>query len=215
VPSPAVLQPLARAVVAQTTRASKRAGGQRTRFHATRSQAGTGARAPRGHHGRRQGPRRPAPCGRDGQGAGPHPGALPAHGRCAGPSGKRAHGSPTRAPIGSHGVSARCGPPVPGVAARCRLWVTRYRAPRRVPDGALGLGTDGHDPAPRAHTGSPRARVDGSHHERVPRLVSGGTARAAPFDLMSLGASGLAGPARAMESPSGSRATQGRWAHEG
>jgi len=47
VPSPAVLQPLARAVVAQTTRASKRAGGQRTRFHATRSQAGTGARARR------------------------------------------------------------------------------------------------------------------------------------------------------------------------
>jgi len=73
----------------------------------------------------------------------------------------------------------------------------------------LGLCDDGDDPAPRAQTGSPCARVDGSPHDIVTLIVSGGTAREAQFDLMSLWASGLAGPVRVIESPSGSRAQQG------
>jgi hypothetical protein len=45
--SNAVVQPLARAVVEQATRASERDGGTITRFHATRSQAGTWSRSRR------------------------------------------------------------------------------------------------------------------------------------------------------------------------
>lgn len=93
-----------------------------------------------------------------------------------------------------------------GVSALCGLCVTRSLAPRGVQDGALGLCDDGDDPAPRAQTGSPCARVDGSHQDIVTLIVSGGIAREAQFDLVGLRAFGLEGPVSAIESPSGSRA---------
>ena len=102
-----------------------------------------------------------------------------------------------------------------GVSALCGLCVTRSLAPRGVQDGALGLCDDGDDPAPRAQTGSPRARVDGSYQAIVTLLVSGGTAREAQFDLVSLRASGLEGPVNTIESPRGSRAKREREAQEG
>ena len=95
---------------------------------------------------------------------------------------------------------------MPVVYALCGLGVTRCLAPRGVQDGALGWCDDGNDPAPRAQTGSPRARVDGSHQDIVTLIVSGGTAREAQFDLVGLCAFGLEGPVSAIESPSGSRA---------
>jgi hypothetical protein len=107
-------------------------------------------------------------------------------------------------------VPSLCSQSVPVVFALGGLCVTRYLAPRGVQDGAMGLCDDGDNPTPRAHTGRSRARVDGSHQDIVTLVVSGGTAREAQFDLMSLRASGRAGPASAIESPSGSRAQRGR-----
>jgi hypothetical protein len=74
----------------------------------------------------------------------------------------------------------------------------------------MGLYNAGDDAAPRAQTGSPRARVDGSHEDLVPLAVSGSTALEAQFDLISLRESGRAEPVKAIESPGGSRAKRGR-----
>jgi hypothetical protein len=104
---------------------------------------------------------------------------------------------------------------VAGVSARCGLWVTRYRAPRGGQDGAVGLCDAGDAPAPRAHTGSPCASVDGAHPAIVTRIVSGGIAREAQCDLVGRRAFGLAGPVRALESPRGARAKGEREAQEG
>jgi hypothetical protein len=70
----------------------------------------------------------------------------------------------------------------------------------------MGLRNDGNYPAPRAHTGSPRARVDGSDHDIVALVVPGSVGRKAECDLMSLCTSALAGPVSSIESPGASGA---------
>ena len=209
--SPASVPPRARAVVQRSQRASKRDGGTRTRFPSTRSPAGPWSRSRRvvsKGESRAQGVQ--TRVGVTAREAGAHQGALPTPGRCAGPRGTRAQGAQTLSDIGAPSVSSLRGPSVPVGCPGGGLWVTRYLAPRGVQAGAMGLGNAGDDPAPRPHTGSPRASVDGAQDARVPRVVSGRTAREAPWDLRSLRASGRAAPVRASESPDGSRAKRGR-----
>ena len=70
----------------------------------------------------------------------------------------------------------------------------------------MGVCDDGDDPAPLAQTGSPRARVDGSHHDLVTLVVPGGASVEAQFDLVGVRASSLAGPGKLRESIEGSGA---------
>jgi hypothetical protein len=60
----------------------------------------------------------------------------------------------------------------------------------------MGVCDDGDDPAPRAQTRSPRARVDGSHHDLVTLVVPGGASVEAQLDLVGVCASSLAGPGK-------------------
>ena len=73
----------------------------------------------------------------------------------------------------------------------------------------MGCCDDGDAPAALAQTGGSRARMDGSDHDRVARLVSGSARSQAEFDLIGLCAFGLAGPVSAIGSPSGSSAKRG------
>ena len=65
----------------------------------------------------------------------------------------------------------------------------------------MGSCDDGDDPAARAQTRRPGARVNGSDHDSVALIVPGGTSTQAQFDLLGLRAPHLAGPVRSIESP--------------
>jgi len=87
---------------------------------------------------------------------------------------------PPRAASGSLGVPALRGPAVAGVCALGGLGGTRDRAPRGVPDGALGLGDAGDAPPAAGAPWEPAGqRARSAARSRAPRRVRC-TAREAP-----------------------------------
>src|SRR4030095_3794037 len=113
------------------------------------------ALAPCSHQGRSVRARREHTLCRDGYGASPHPGALPAHLLCSRPSRKRDQRSPTLPEIRAHGLSSLRGQPVSLVVAFGRLRVTCNLTPRGFKDNPVGLSDDGDDPDTLTQTRCP------------------------------------------------------------
>ena len=73
----------------------------------------------------------------------------------------------------------------------------------------MGLSDDGDDSVTPAQTRCSCARVQGSNHDIVALVVSGGAGIEAQFDLIDVCTSGLAGPVRSLKSFEGSSAQGG------